>query len=164
MHRACLPHRTLHVMTGRAAPVPSLNNEGCAIAPGLLLDQSSSMATSTLPLSSSVSRTGWGQSLPPCLGSVPALGLPGPAYSLHGAWPEAGQSLPPWDSVTNKWASASWAAAVSLVLARKRKQSVKTSLPCLALLSPGYQSCREAVAAYYNCPEAPLEDQVLMPS
>ncbi|KFP48955.1 Tyrosine aminotransferase, partial [Cathartes aura] len=25
--------------------------------------------------------------------------------------------------------------------------------------SPGYQSCREAVAAYYNCPEAPLEAQ-----
>lgn len=30
--------------------------------------------------------------------------------------------------------------------------------------SSGYQSCREAVAAYYNCPEAPLKAQVLMHS
>lgn len=142
--------------------MPSLNSEGHVIALDLLLGQSSSLATLHPASVSSVSRTCWDQSLPPCPGSVPALGLPGPASGLHGAWPEAGQSLPPWDSVTNKWASPGWAAAVSLVLARRRKWSVKTSLPCLAPLSPGYQSCREAVAAYYNCPEAPLEAQVLV--
>lgn len=50
------------------------------------------------------------------------------------------------------------------VLLTRRKESIKTSLPCLTPLSSGYQSCREAVAAYYNCPEAPLKAQVLVPS
>lgn len=90
----------------------------------------------------------------------PALGLPGPALDMHRTWPEAGQ--PPWDRVTDKQAFPGCVAAVSLVLPRKKKQSVKTSLACLAPLSPGYQSCREAVAAYYSCPEAPLEAQVLV--
>lgn len=56
-------------------------------------------------------------------------------------------------------------APVNLVLAKKKKKSsVKTCLSCVVLLSTGYQSCREAVAAYYNCPEAPLEAQVLVSS
>lgn len=50
------------------------------------------------------------------------------------------------------------------VLVTRKKESVKTSFPCLTDLSSGYQSCREAVAAYYNCPEAPLKAQVLVPS
>uniref|UniRef100_A0A8D2M6P5 Tyrosine aminotransferase n=1 Tax=Zonotrichia albicollis TaxID=44394 RepID=A0A8D2M6P5_ZONAL len=58
-----------------------------------------------------------------------------------------------------KWAFPSWAAAVSLVLVTRRKESVRTSFPCLTRLSSGYHSCREAVAAYYNCPEAPLKAQ-----
>lgn len=92
-----------------------------------------------------------------------AFDTPGPDMELHCTWPEAGWSLPPLDNVTNGLALARQ-AATSLFLARKLKCSVKAFLPCLVLLSPGYQSCREAVAAYYNCPEAPLEAQVLVPS
>lgn len=138
--------------------MPSLDTERHVRALSFLLGQSSSLATLCPAPVNSVPRTCLGRSPPPCPGPVPALGLPGPASGTHGAWPEAEQ--PSGDCVTDKWASPVWVAAVSLVLPRKKKQSVAR----LASLSPGYQSCREAVAAHYSCPEAPLEAQVLVPS
>lgn len=127
--------------------MPSLNSEGRATALGLLLGQSSSAAPLHPAPVTSVSGMCWRQSLP-LPGLCPCL--PQPGCTALGLGP--GQSLPPWDSVTNEDVSP----AVSLALAIERRWFVKS----LAPLSPGYQSCREAVAAFYTCPEAPLEAQV----
>lgn len=165
--RSCLYHGTLHLVTGRAAPVPSLNNESHVITLGFLLAQKAPWLSSTLLLS--VLSLGHAEAcLLPCPRFVPALGHHGP--SLGATWclasgrtvsdtlrhhqmgfPQLGSSYEPCTGKKKE-----------TVLVTRRKESVKTTLPCLTPLSSGYQSCREAVAAYYNCPEAPLKAQVLV--
>lgn len=149
--------------------MPSLNNESHVITLDFLLAQKAPWLSSTLLLS--VLSLGHAEAcLLPCPRFVPALGHHG--HNLGATWclasgrtvsaalrhhqmgfPQLGSSCEPCTGKKKE-----------TVPVTRRKESVKISLPCLTPLSSGYQSCREAVAAYYNCPEAPLKAQVLVPS
>ena len=74
--------------------MPSLNSQGHVIALGLLLGQSSSLATVHPAPVSSVSRTCWGQSLPPCPPSTLLLSVLCPGHAgARACLPAQGLSL-----------------------------------------------------------------------